>query len=206
MNIKHKILALLSLVTNFTQTLATDTQNIFDNSMKQSIDSSSISYKTPHDRIIITLTPSDCDGASKNCNGRYRNEVRTSCDKTFSASVCLPNFVDTMSSSRFFHIIQLKSPSYNHPLFTLGYYKDDLVLYTFSTRHILIGSTSEYDQRCIQVDLQVQNDGKYIDYNVDGKSGSIVLPDYHYAYFKFGLYTNYKIKSILQNSFKVDCT
>lgn len=205
MNIKHKILLLLSCVTCVTQVFASDTQNIYDNSMKQSIHSDSISYKMPHDKIFITLDPSDCDGSSKSCNGRHRNEIRTSCSKKFSAFVCLPNFVDTMPSTKFFHIIQYKSPSFGHPLFSLGYYKNDLVLYTFSTHHILIGTANEYAQQCIQVYLQVRDDGS-IDYNIDGKNGNVVLPQYHYAYFKFGLYTNYKIKSILQNSFKVDCT
>ena len=94
-----------------------------------------------------------------------------------------------MSSSSFFHIIQLKSPQHSHPLFSVGYYKHQFVIYVFSGyKHIVIGSSNDLAQSCI--DVHLTRNGNNIEYDIDSKSGQVDIPNMGNAYFKFGLYTN----------------
>lgn len=162
---------------------------VYDNSMKQAINPKRIQYSSIDNSINVALYPSDCNGSSGHCDGRHRNEVRTHCYNKFQTRVCLPNIRYKMSSLSFFHIIQLKSPQHSHPLFSIGYYKHQFVIYVFSGyKHIVIGSSNDLAQSCI--DVHITRNGNNIDYDIDSKSGQVDIPNMGNAYFKFGLYTN----------------
>lgn len=197
----YKLVWLLAYIT---PSIIADTASVFTTSMKQAIISERIVYKS--DSIHVSLLPGDCNGAKKTCDGRHRNEVRTKCKNSFSAKLCLPNFTEDLPSTKFFHLVQLKSPRYSHPIFSIGYYKKNLVAYIFSDyQHINIGSSSSFSGNCI--DIILDRRGSTLDYSITYKSGTVQLPvNSDNAYFKFGLYTNYKIQESIKASFSsVSC-